>query len=425
MKFFSRPLFICAFLVLLAVGLAGTLACHKKSREVFYRIMAVSVKVKRRFSPPPARSPKEIADHQIKCRVLKAKLVAEFPALKITPQPVPDAENGFWLLQQLAGPSRPYPPVSKEFKEILSQSAPWDPEIAKRCLAEHADLVKHIEHIAAVPTRSSSDLTDYNGYVGASPGKEACDILLVKARLAAEAKDEIETLRLVTAASHIGSHYHDVESPTLICETVAVLIDLSIQGTAFKALLPAIGRDADLGKWKSVLGQRTYTDFGKVLRGEWNTGADHMMIPLLLTAERDYEVPDAEAVIRYHSAMMSRCILEIPSRNLADLPKILQPSGDTSHLSGQGRKVIEILSIGQKSWAGGFIRAAGIHHQSQAALDLLILEKSGIPLTAASSERVTRDPTSGSPFIFDPASRKLDASSDTTASGMTSLALPW
>ena len=125
-----------------------------------------------------------------------------------------------------------------KFKDILNTDAVWDPEIVKLCLAEHADLVGRIEYIASLTTRSSANMpADYQGFVGAYPGKTGCDILLLKARLAADAGDETESLRLVAAAANMSSHYHDVECPALYNETVAVLTSLTIDQAVFELLM--------------------------------------------------------------------------------------------------------------------------------------------------------------------------------------------
>ena len=58
-------------------------------------------------------------------------------------------------------------------------------------------------------------------------------------------------------------------------------------------------------------------------------------------------------------------------------------------------------------------------------MELLIQEKTGATLTSAEADRVTRDPGSGLPFVFDAASRKLATLSSATALDLEPLALPW
>jgi hypothetical protein len=62
---------------------------------------------------------------------------------------------------------------------------------------------------------------------------------------------------------------------------------------------------------------------------------------------------------------------------------------------------------------------------SRAGIKFLIWTKAGVTLTSAEADRVTRDPGSGLPFVFDAASRKLAAPSSATALDLEPLALPW
>jgi len=253
------------------------------------------------------------------------------------------------------------------------------------------------------------------------------DILLLMARLAAEAGDETETLRLVAAAGNIASHYHDVESSSLYGETVVILMDLDLNGIAFKLLLPALGRNADLARWKAVLWKRdlTPTDFASVMRGEWNADASFLTLPILLRMAKNHELPDSEAVARIYTAWFNSCVTRLPSFRLADMADALNLPADISLLSKEGRDVIKSLSIGLSSWTRGYVTAATRQAQSRAALDLLILEKSGASLTTAAAGQVTRDPVSGSPFVLDPAARTLVAPPSSVASSIEPLALPW
>ena len=372
--------------------------------------------------PIPARKPLTSAEHsaaRAAAAAWKVKFLAEFPALKATERPVPAEENGFLLLYQFGSALT----ISEEFKKILADRDWWDAETAKRCLAEHAEVVGKIEHIAALTTHSSANMpADYMGFINARPGIQGCQILLLKARLAAEAGDETETLRLVSAAGNLGSHYQDIEVPSFLSETVAILIDRSIEDLSFQTLLPALGKTANPDRWKSILGRKIYSgaELAKMMRGEWNIGADFMEFPLLAVSGKNCEMPDAEETSHCFSSIYSQCASDLPSRSLADLMhyKIVCPGG-ASRLSEEGRGIIDLISIGPGSWFQGYVQAAAVHEQHQAALDLLILEKAGATLTPADTNRITREPVSGSPFVFDAASRKLSAPE------MDPLTLPW
>jgi hypothetical protein len=373
---------------------------------------------------PKRLTPAEKAEAFAEAAAWKLKFLKEFPALKATDHPVPAEVNGFLLLYQMGSSFR----ISMEFEQILNGQTPWDPEIAKRCLAEHADLAGKIEHIAALPTRSSANMpADYIGFINTSSGI-SCEILLLKAHLAAKAGDEAETLRLVSATANLGSHYHDIESPSILSEAFDISIDTKIKRAAFSTLLPALGKSADLVRWKSELGKKVHSsaEAAKVIRGEWQVGANFMEFPLLAVSEKRREMPDAEATLRCYSSILNQCVCELPSRSLADLMDYNFPSPDIlSRLSIEGRSIIDLISSGRKSWIRGYARAAAVQQQYQAAMDLLILEKSGATLTSADAGRITHDPVSGSPFVFDAASRQLSAPADTSTLEVKPLALPW
>ena len=102
----------------------------------------------------------------------------------------------------------------------------------------------------------------------------------------------------------------------------------------------------------------------------------------------------------------------LPTLALADMATALSPA-------------VESLAVGCAAWTKGYVRAAAVQAQYRATLDLLVLEQSGTPLTAAAAGQITRDPVSGAAFVFDPATRTLAAPPSSVASDIKPLALPW
>lgn len=288
-------------------------------------------------------------------------------------------------------------------------------------------MVEWIEKIAALETRSAEDLpASYNGFIGARPRKIASDTPLLKARLAAEAGDEQGTLRAISAVTNLGAHYQKIESPSLLSATIHTMIDLSMKKTAIETLLSALGKDADLSLWKSAFATTSYTLSGlaRLMRGEWNTSSDHLVFPLLIADERNRNLSDAEAVARTYSSLFNAWVTTLPTVSLAQIESF-SPHVETSHLSDESRKYVEVLQIGSQSWFKGYIRAAVISSQQQAALDLLMLERDGVTLGAADAARVTHDSMTGLPFVFDPAKRELVAPIDWAKLRVDPLVLPW
>jgi len=432
MKYRPSPTFAIAMAVLLGLGAAGGWIWHKMSlvppelRAKLGLTGCLGYKPEA-FRPPP--TPEQFAALQRKSLVLKAQLVAEFPALKVTARPVPADKNGFLLLFKLSGgPGVDSPPLSEEFRQTLNADEPLDAAVAQRCLDGHAELVGQIERIAALTSRSSCDMpAGYSGFIGARTGKTCCDILLLKARLAAANHDEVETLRLVTAAGNLGDHYREVESPTLLCETVAILIDMEIARRSVNSLLPAIGRNADLKRWQNTLGRRRYdtAELARVMRGEWDTSSEYLAFPALLDAAEHHELPDAEAVERAYCSWFSTCVTRLPACPLADAFTVLKPPGDVPHLSKEGQNIMADLTIGTQAWSKGYVHMASQHAQYQAALELLMLEQAGAKLAAGDAARVALDPVSGKAFGFNPDQRELTGPGGSADMDLKPLKLPW
>ncbi|WP_367870977.1 hypothetical protein [Luteolibacter sp. Populi] len=341
----------------------------------------------------------------------KQKLLAEFPALAIESKPVPEAENGFLMLHKFSGfPPGAGPKVGTNLTRVLHDRTEWNAEAVKAALAEHPVEVARAEEIAAMPARSSSGMPDdYIGFIGARTGKFCADVLLLKARLAAEAKDETETLRLVAATRNLVRHYREIEQPSLLAETVAILIDLSVTECAFKHLLPDLGPAADLPRWKEALVTRGYTpaDFGHVMRGEWNIASEFYLIPMVL----QQKPADSDKLLRTYASNFESLVKALPGMSWDEFAgggcESLQEG--FSHLSDKSREIADDFSIGCKAWTKGYVRAASMLAMHQAALDLMILEKSGEKLDTTAVEKIIVEPISGTRFAFDPGSRILTA----------------
>lgn len=414
----SRAFTLC-MIPLLATGAAGAWAWQKansapvsvRAKSTFLELLRYKAKEEPDFELP---TPQQRETTRRATQDLMEKMTGEFPALRITEHPVPDAQNAFLLLYQLGVGARTASelPLSQEFRQLLSDKIPWNSGIATRCLDEHADLVSRIEHIASLTTRSSANMPDdFDGFVPARVAKNCAEILLIKARLAAEAKDEPETLRLVTATGNLASHYRGIETRTLLGETIAVLIDLSVRRIAFEHLLPALGRDADLAQWKTTLSSRGYTpaDFADVMRGEWTDGARYFLLPTILREGHPDTPPDAEALTRAYSSRFNDEVTRLPGISLATLLEtgFHTESGLDPKLSKRSQEIMGYFMIGSRAWPQGYCRAACVLAQYQAAFDLMMLEKSGTTLAANMTFHATPDPITDKPFVFDPTTREL------------------
>ena len=423
--------FLVAMGLLAAAGGAGAWTWHKansvpatvRAKGEFWE--AVRYREPRKI-PPPTRE--ELARQRELALETKARMIGKYPLLAVETHPVPDEENGFRLLYELGQEFGNYHvTISPQLKKWLEGPDLPDAETASAALAENADFISRIERIAALETRSSANMPEgYVGFVGAAAAKSGADIMLLKARLAARDGNRDEVFRLVASAKNLADHYRNLETPTLLTETVAILLDLGTSAVAFKNLIPENHGSGDLDRWQDLLKPATYSpaDFAHVLRGEWHTMAEHWLRNF---NPRDPDAPpDPEALANAfagaYNAQISR--LTEPSADFASLRDLsIYNSGDFPDLSPQSRKLMDALWIGADAWAKGYCRAVTILHQSQAALELLRLEQAGVTLDPLLCATVTRDPISGQPFLLDSATRELSAPSGADPT-INPLALP-
>jgi hypothetical protein len=376
-------------------------------------------------------TPAQVAASRGEVLALKGKMLAEFPSLALHERPVPNDQNGFRLMYELADESDGKKiTVTSELLDLLGSTAPWDPVAMRAALAGNSDLVSRIERIAALPQRSSANMPEgFNGFIHARGGKMCADIMIARSRLAAEAKDETEALRLVNATLNLASHYDQIETPTLLCATVAILVDLQVREAVIGQLLPALGRDADLPRWRAALTSRadyTADGFAHLMRGEWNISIEHLILPIILAMPDRDRPEDYEELIRAFSVQydfLCRTLVGQKLRTLISLPPLPSPK---TRLSAKSREILDDITIGTEAWCKGYARAAVIRARTLAALDLLILEKSGTALTAESISKMNSEPLSGEAFLYDPATRTISPP-PTTAEKMDAkpLALPW
>lgn len=427
----SRGLVLC-LLPLITATTAGAWAWNKANAAPLHEratgdFLALVRKKRDPSSEKRAETPAERKALREGCAVMKEKMLQEHPGLRIEEKPVPDEANGFLALHKLMEYPKGMGPYFESLRVLLDdRSLAWDPEKAKAALAANPDWVERAEKIAAMTGRSSTDMpADYNGFFSARAAKALADTLMLKARLAADAGDTGEALRLARAARNLGSHLHEVEQPTLLGETVRILLDLNAVGRAFDHLLPALGPETDLNAWKSALAFTNYNpaDFGHVMRGEWNVTAEYYLYPVILRKKPS----DGEAFARVHAADFEQFTNDLRGMSLPTFASqgCEDLMSDISGLSAESREIAEAFSIGTKAWHKGYLRAVSVGAIHEAAIDLLILEQSGETLSEGSVAKLKSDPISEKGYRFDPASRTLFPPTEIEGDNVTPVKLPW
>ncbi len=417
MEYRPSKTFVLCMTPLLLTGVAATWAWNKangaslqeRAQESFFKL-AIREPSKPQLDIEDAVAwASKSGERRTKCRETVERLAAEFPGLRIEPKPVPDEENAFLLLHKISGfPHSQGPSASKELSNLISGRTPWDSTLAKAALDADSDIVAHAERVAAMTGRSSSNMPDnYHGFVVARTGKLFADVLMIKARIAAEAKDEEEALRLVSASRNLARHYLDIDKPILLSATVSILIDIAVTNAAFEHLLPSLGREADLERWKDALRMEPYSParFADLMRGEWSATVEFYLMPVVMRQAP----PDGEELVRIYTSNYEAFVLASSERTLIDTLDggCEALSEGFSHLSPKSQEIAEAFFIGSKAWAKGYIRAERIRALQDAALELLTLEWEGEALTVDTAAEVTLDPLSGQPFVFDIPARTL------------------
>ncbi|MGC4013503.1 MAG: hypothetical protein QM755_03140 [Luteolibacter sp.] len=220
-----------------------------------------------------------------------------------------------------------------------------------------------------------------------------------------------------------------METPTLLSETVRILLDLEVQRYSFEHLLPALGKGADLERWKAALARYRYSpsDLADVMRGEFQTMGRQMLLPMVLN-DRNPELPgDATELAHAFAAAYDTVVTRMQAQTcveLAENPGLTEPQ-EAGELSKENRELLNVLFIGSQSWGHGFVRAITVLSQHQAALDLLIREKGGTENPGGPATFATQDPVNLEPFVFDSTFRKVHVQTSCDGSKIEPLRLPW
>ena len=426
----SRGLVFC-LTPLLVIGATGAWAWSKANESPLQEraqgdFIALATKNRELPKKELPDSPAERKAMREGCAGMKAKMLLEYPGLRIEEKPVPDEANALLQFHKLSAAENPKLKIGDALQAILASKTPWDIAKAKAALAEEAEFVALAEKFGAMTERSSSNMPeDYIGFIIARPAKNMSDVLLLKARIAAEEGDGTEALRLIGATRNLGAHFREIEERNLLAETVAILMDLSAVASSFEQLLPSLGPDTNLAAWKQALATDRYTpaDFADAMRGEWSTTSEFFLYPAILRQKP----ADGEDLARLHAANFERLVTELPKASWQEFAE----NGCHSLLegmdgfSGKSREIADSFSVGTPSWHKGYLRATSVIAIHEAALDLLILEQNGESLAAESVSKLSPDPVSGKRYHFDPATRTLSPPDEAAAANVKPVKLPW
>lgn len=355
---------------------------------------------------------------------MKQSLLEEFPILKIEERPVPDEENGFLQILKLdKHPLAAEWEASGMWYEISYCMHEWDPEISKAFPKKYPSFIAEAKRIASLRSQSSTLTYDSNidWGVHAKSAKGLHDLCMMQARMAAESGNESAALEAASDAMQIRNHLHDVETPTLLTETVVIVMDMDRMKWIVETLLPTLKASSDLGAWRELMGGEKHQPerLAEVIRGEWHS---LMALESLLLENHHGYLDDPMETAQILSEQIGRWIAELekkPSVGFRDFDG-LEPVPDASSLSSGGQKMVNLWGSDPGKWFDGMLSSSVITAQFQAVLDILIHEREGRTIP----EMI--EPVSGLPFRFDESTRTLHAPEwDGAPENTPPVKLPW
>ncbi|QJE94381.1 hypothetical protein [Luteolibacter luteus] len=354
----------------------------------------------------PARSDREfqqLADKWYQ------EIVEKHPELAINFKDVPDDQNGFLQLLNFTDRFGQYGadglPLPENIRAILDGKQPWDPAAMANWLEENRALFDEIVAIGLLPDQSVKGIDmDRLKFFSARLPYDCNRLLLAHARMAMEGGDEAGALQSTRAALGISDHLGEIEMPSLLSETVSLLVGQSTRKTIFDHMAAAEG--SDLAAWQELLtrNQHTPEDLARVFLGEWHHSTRSFLLPALLGDPRSLpmmvdnsgrepepvqKIHDPDAVLAAQIAYFTQITANMKESTVGEIPGLSVNPVDTTGLSKDGAAVLDMLFKGSAAWSKGWTRS-----QTDAAI-------LNAALQAASGGEVPLEPYTGKPFIID------------------------
>jgi len=343
----------------------------------------------------------------------RGQLMEEYPLLAPEAVPVMDENNAYLLIASFENEKVEESPLdglsAAELLFIDAEGWNQNQEFVREYIRVNERFVEWMEAIAALNKSSLLSLKELpDRSVNGALILQSSVLLLLKARFAAEASDEESALRHVEVVQKVGAHLLGIEVPTLVHTMLVIRNGRVVQRVATEYLLPTLGQQANLDRWKPVLASFEYTpeQFAKTLRGEWYHSVGFWIAGMKA---------DPQAEDQYQWGLVTSARIQ------HTLIKRLKEVG----LNGMINPELWAVDIGKEEASrelmdavlSGFelnilvpvsyVGAAVIQNQYEAVMDLLIMEAAGENLTEASVVKAAREPVTGQPFVFDPVERTL------------------
>ncbi|MBB5351645.1 hypothetical protein HNR46_001884 [Haloferula luteola] len=339
------------------------------------------------------------------------QVLARYPEFEIKFRNVSPENNGFlqWLELQERRAAASSSGVAewnlpKWASDHLDHQEPLDREVARLWLTENAPLIQEIRSIGLLPDQSCAGI-DRNRWfiIEARFARSACQALLLDARLAAEEGRSADALRSAQAARGISHHLANIESPTLLNETIAILLNQGRERYILEQIFPALPPgEKDPRRWEALtfIPPAPPSRFAQLMRSEWNLSTQQFLLPMLAHQDDPFYPPDPADLLDSHALTTLQIMENFRSDHMNDwasAPPSGWPPPDFSHLSATSNQIASLFFLGIETWRKGMARAQSAAALHQAAWALL------------RGEPLPNDPIFDQPYRWDPETRELQA----------------
>ncbi|GAA5481539.1 hypothetical protein [Haloferula sargassicola] len=340
------------------------------------------------------------------------QMLERYPEFAIELRDVPPEQNGFLKMLELAerleaegtGSFQPDLPLSPTLRDHFDDGGKWNPAEARQWLAEHADLMEEIRAIGLLPDQSVTGIDLARWFVISSKVyRSAAQALLAEAHLAADEGRTADAMQSVQAARGLAHHLGDIESPTLLNETVNILLIRTVAGYTMDQILPALpAGEIDPVTWEQVVDPPVSppSHFAELMKAEWRISSQALLLPMLADTTDPYYPPDVADLLDTHALLNLRLAERFSSDKVSDWAQLGDTSNgepDLSHLSSTSREAVGTFFIGANAWCRGLRRAVAEDAMQRAAYSLM------------KGEPVPYDPFFGQPYRWNPETRELRA----------------
>ncbi|HEY1123673.1 MAG TPA: hypothetical protein VGE67_18800, partial [Haloferula sp.] len=339
-------------------------------------------------------------------------LLEKHPEMQVTFRDVPDERNGYLqflnFMDRFGKWGADGLPLPENISAMLNGKEPWDGAAMAKWLEENRPLVDEIKAIGLLEDQSVKGIDmQRTMFLGGRLANECSKVLMADARLAMERGDEAAALQSAQAVFGLADHLDRMEMPSLLSETVAVLLRINARKEIVNEILGAEGgTTADLAAWQALLAgnAETSADLANVFFGEWHhTVRSYLMpgllgdpeyLPILMDSSKvlkevDGVIRDPDAVVEAHLRYFTSMMEQMKNSDLAGLAELSSTPPDKAGLSPAGESILDILAVGASAWSKGWTRSQTDKAIYQAAL------------LAAGGEEVPLEPYTGKPFVID------------------------